>query len=169
VQRWLWPSGQWLPLGTVHIEDRPHYFDVPSFAQPVEASFSDLVHLLGYDLQPRDIGPGDRLALTLYWKALGRMDTSYTVFVHLIDDDGQIRAQRDAVPGQGDLPTTGWLEGEIVSDTYALDLDAGLPDGEYTLLVGLYDAATGARLPVLPSRTDHIRLTELQLSHGDLQ
>ena len=42
--------------------------------------------------------------------------------------------------GGDDLP-------EVVSDQLVIPLVEALPPGEYTVEVGVYDAATGARLP----------------------
>jgi hypothetical protein len=66
-----------------------------------------------------------------------------TAFVHLLNADGEIVAQRDHIPADGTRPTTGWLPGEIVADSYRLPLP---PGGPYTLAVGLYDAASGMRI-----------------------
>ncbi len=76
------------------------------------------------------------------------METSYTGFVHLLDQDGRIVAQDDQVPQQGRRPTNTWLSGEVVEDNYELRLPADLAPGRYRLVVGLYDANT-AGLPRL--------------------
>jgi hypothetical protein len=57
--------------------------------------------------------------------------------------------QQDSIPGQGDYPTTGWAVGEVVADRYTVALQADAPPGDYVLEIGLYDATTGERLPVL--------------------
>lgn len=66
-----------------------------------------------------------------------------SAFVHLLDDDGQIVAQADApvkaATGSADRPFEAAL---------ALNLPADLPAGEYDLVAGLYDSATGAQLPI---------------------
>ncbi len=73
---------------------------------------------------------------------------SYHVFVHLIDDAGNILAQSDAIPANWTRPTTGWLPGEYVIDTHTLSLPAELPTCSLSLRIGLYDPATGARLRI---------------------
>jgi hypothetical protein len=141
---------------------------VPAVGHPLEAQFGDSVKLLGYDLEPAQAHPGEKLALTLYWQCLGTMDTSYTVFVHVLQPDEGIHVQSDSVPGQGILPTTGWVEGEVIVDPYELPLSPDAPPGMYTIVVGLYDATTGERLPVFDASGtwlgDHLSVTELQLS-----
>src|SRR5262249_35186416 len=76
-----------------------------------------------------------------------------TVFVHVRDAAGELYSQRDAPPGNGFRPTTSWLAGEYVVDEYTLDL----PEGGYSLAVGLYDQRTGERL-ALPRGADQVAL-----------
>jgi hypothetical protein len=52
------------------------------------------------------------------------------------------------VPGGGLLPTTSWLEGEVIADEYEVPIKAGAPPGEYTIEIGMYEASTGERLQV---------------------
>ena len=89
--------------------------------------------------------------VVLYWRAEAFMEQSYTVFVHLVGPDGRICAQADGLPQAGRHPTTHWLPGEVVADSYQLERPAGAPSGEYRLLAGLYDLTTLTRLPVTDS------------------
>jgi hypothetical protein len=58
--------------------------------------------------------------------------------------------QHDAIPADGLFPTTSWVKGQVVADRHALTLEDGQPPAaNYTLAVGMYDAATGQRLPVV--------------------
>jgi 4-amino-4-deoxy-L-arabinose transferase-like glycosyltransferase len=105
------------------------------------------IGLLGYNLEPTAVRPGEAVRLTLYWQAQSPMDTAYTVFTHLLDADGQIQAQQDSQPQDGGFPTTDWLPGDIIRDEYTLALPSDAPPGEYTLEVGMYRLETGQRLP----------------------
>jgi len=102
--------------------------------------------LAGYDLAESASAPGSPLEVTLYWHALQTPDKNYRVFVHLLDAQGQIVAQHDGTPGDGNLPALGWLPGEYLADTHRLALPTTLPVGEYRLLIGLYDPSTRQRL-----------------------
>jgi uncharacterized membrane protein len=104
--------------------------------------------LLGYDLYPTAVRPGDTLHLTLYWLSYDTVDRPYSVFTHLLDEANQIWAQRDSQPQGGDRPTSSWLRGEIVCDEYELIVSPGAPAARYTLEIGMYDAATLERLPI---------------------
>jgi hypothetical protein len=71
------------------------------------------------------------------------------VFVHLIDGQGRIVAQKDQGPGaSASYPPTSWLAGDIVADEHVLDVPAQTPPSTYRLRVGVYNWATGQQLPV---------------------
>ncbi len=147
------PGGALIDLG-VHLELIP-------FTRR-SAQFGNVVELLGYELAPgelrnritpleganvRVIAPGNGLQINLYWRALAEMHHDYTIFIHVYDPSGQRIAQRDLPLRYYDYPTSRWRAGEIVIDQADIPLP-DLPAGEYTLLIGLYNAETGERLPV---------------------
>ena len=139
-----------LVLFDVEIAGVERQFDVPEAIQHyLEANLGNRVALLGYDLAQTSVTPGDVLHFTVYWRALSAMEASYTVFTHLLGEEGQIWGQKDGVPVRGTYPTTGWLPEEIIVDEYEVAVQPGAPLGEYVLEIGLYDAATGERLPVI--------------------
>lgn len=89
------------------------------------------------------------LGLALYWRAEGAMARSYAIFAHLLDAESHIVAQHDGLPVEWSRPTTGWLPGKVIADVHLLNLKADAPPGKYLLEVGLFNAETNARLPVL--------------------
>jgi len=91
---------------------------------------------------------GDAFHLTLYWQMLHPVERSYTVFTHLLDETGQLRAQKDNIPVESTYPTTEWVTGEVVEDFYQIPVAMDVPPGSYRIEVGLCDASTGHRLPV---------------------
>jgi hypothetical protein len=130
----------------------------------LDTNLGDRVSLLGYDLAGDVVPAGGSVHLTLYWQALTTMETSYTVFTHLLGSDGHVWGQKDSVPLQGSYPTTAWLSGEVVVDPYVIEVPADAPPGEYVLEVGMYVAATGDRLPVLNASGQHVDDRVLLLS-----
>ena len=92
--------------------------------------------------------PGEALDVTLYWEAQSPPVENYTVFVHLVDADGQVVAAHDGMPGENSFPTRAWPPGQLVSDNHQLDLLPDLAPGTYQVNVGLYLLETGERLPV---------------------
>lgn len=132
-------------MRTIGHSDFPFYVPrqtqvhTPAISHPVQATLGENgeITLLGYDLSSRNLQPGDTITLTLYWQANRRLPHSYTVFLHLLDEMGQVAAQSDGPPRDGQLPTTCWLDEEIVADEHSIALDAVAP-GQYTLQAGMY-------------------------------
>ncbi len=110
--------------------------------------FGEHIRLLGYNLDASPVESGEPMRLTLYWQGLAEIDQEYTVFVHLLDAAGQLVAQWDAMPRDDALPTTYWLPGRVIDDPHLLALPQDIAPGKYQLAVGLYDWATGERLPI---------------------
>jgi 4-amino-4-deoxy-L-arabinose transferase-like glycosyltransferase len=116
----------------------------PELKVSINQSFDRQIILLGYQMAQSK----RELKTILYWQAEGTPTADYTTFVHLRDNANQNAAQKDQPPAQGQYPTSLWDAGEIIVDEVTLSL-AEVPPGEYTLVVGLYDFATGARLPLV--------------------
>ncbi len=124
-------------------------YEAPAPEHRQRAVFGEYVELKGYDGPTlRDTKDSKNLEITLYWKCLRTMDTNYTVFIHLLDKEGNIVAQQDQTPGQGAYPTSGWVPEEIISDSYVMPLPTDLAPATYRLFVGLYELSTGMRLSV---------------------
>ncbi|HEY63562.1 MAG TPA: phospholipid carrier-dependent glycosyltransferase [Caldilineae bacterium] len=135
-------------LGRIEVAARPHVFIPPTPQHEVNAWFGEHIWLLGYDVDPLPPRSGEPLQVTLYWQADGEIDVSYMVFVHALGPDGNIVAQVDRVPVEGQAPTTSWLPGEVITDTYTLALP-GEDQSVQALTVGLYEPRTGQRLPAV--------------------
>jgi hypothetical protein len=116
-------------------------------AKPVAAvndavAFQDHLQLAGHSFDQSD----GQLRVTLDWKASAPASKDYTVFVHMVAPNGQLVAQHDSQPAGGAFPTSLLAAGSEVPDPHVLDVSR-LPAGTYQLEIGLYDLASGARLP----------------------
>jgi 4-amino-4-deoxy-L-arabinose transferase-like glycosyltransferase len=107
------------------------------------------IELLEASLSAREASPGDRIEVRLLWRVGVAPGRDLTTFVHLGDPAQQPLAQGDSPPLAGDYPAHLWEAGEVIIDSYALTMPAGLPEGEYPVQIGLYDPASGARLPMV--------------------
>jgi 4-amino-4-deoxy-L-arabinose transferase-like glycosyltransferase len=114
----------------------------------LRARFGEGIDLLGYALVDQKVNSGEIIRLTLHWKTREEMETGYKVFVHLLDGEGKVVAQRDSEPVGGSRPTSGWRIEEKITDNYGIILPKELPSGEYQLVVGMYDPTSGERLPI---------------------
>ena len=135
---------------------------------PAQADFGGQIMLLGYDFDGQgrwlSVEPGQAIPLALYWQALASMDMDYTVFIHLLDEKGRIWGQRDSQPLGGYYPTSFWDVGELIEDKYELTVDSSAPEGNYTLVAGLYFLPTGERLPLLDGEGDRVTLGKVTVT-----
>ncbi|MFN8484817.1 MAG: glycosyltransferase family 39 protein [Anaerolineae bacterium] len=142
------PVGEAAEIGRLTVRPVAVSLQPPSIGHSVQATLGDRVGLAGYDLAQGSVKPGGNVELTLYWHPQGRLDRSLKVFTHVVGPDGKIIGQADAIPANGGRPTTGWRPGEYIADRYVIPLERNAAPGRYQIEVGLYDAATGERLPV---------------------
>jgi hypothetical protein len=104
----------------------------------------DLDHQLefrGYELN--SARPGD-LSLLTAWRVTAQPAGPRAIFVHLVDDTGQIVAQWDGL----DVPVEGWRAGDYIIQMVTLPLRHNV-SGHYRLQVGVYNPATMERLKVM--------------------
>ena len=112
-----------------------------------DLAFGSAFKLRGYEIQPSK--DGSMLTLKLYWQAVGKPDFDYSAFIHLIDESGQIVAQKDHAPGESlGYPPTSWDSEDIVADEHVLQIPSQLRPGTYRFRVGMYNWQTGEQLPV---------------------
>jgi 4-amino-4-deoxy-L-arabinose transferase-like glycosyltransferase len=128
--------------------------DKPDPQVPVNQTLGQQITLLGYTTH---LTPDSELNITLYWRAETNPSVDYTTFLHLRNAAGDQVAQKDSPPATGRYPTQLWETGEVIVDEIRLSLE-GVPPGEVTPVVGLYELATGARLAVPGSPHNEIQL-----------
>lgn len=87
---------------------------------------------------------GDKLVVTLVWQAKVGMERSYTAYVHLLSSEGELVAQLDRLP-DGYL-TSDWQPGEIIIDSYVIQLPPEWRPGTHYLQSGFYHLPTQERL-----------------------
>ena len=123
----------------------------PPEAIPADISFGDSFRLLQFHFEKV---AADEILATLYWTALvDRPLVDATIFLHAVDSQGNILAQSDRRPWDGQYPTFIWGAGEVVATQHKLSLPqlegariyAGMyRHGDFARLAALQD---GARLP----------------------
>ncbi|HUE75512.1 MAG TPA: glycosyltransferase family 39 protein, partial [Chloroflexota bacterium] len=164
IERWLddhlfKTSNRWFGGVRLALYVNP---DSSSLARQFDAraSFADQIDLVGAEALAVEAQAGDVVPITLSWQARTPVSERLTVFVHLLDQDEYLWGQRDSEPAGGARPTTSWQVGDVVSDRHGVPVLPGTPPGTYQIEIGLYDARTGARLPVTgsPGQTHGDRL-----------
>ena len=104
----------------------------------LQVNLSDQIWLDAANLPNDQIKRGQMIDLTLFWRGQKKINTPYSVFVHLINSNGKLVQQIDTEPGAGTSPTPAWTPGITVTDRYEMETPANLPPGEYQLRVGMY-------------------------------
>jgi len=115
----------------------------PADMHRLDVEFDPGIRLFGYSLAVDSIAVGNPVEVTLHWEALSHIKDSYTVFVHLVDEKGDIIGQDDSIPRCGNCPTSVWPPGELIVDVHRFSVTHPGAGGPYRLLVGLYDLSTG--------------------------
>ena len=121
----------------------------PPITDPADPCvLGDGLQLIGMEAKVRQLQDSRKgLRVTLVWKALRELDRQYTVFVHLLDADGNLRAQHDSQPRNNRYPTTLWQVGETVLDVHELEVDTRESSAEPSLVViGAYQTGSVDRL-----------------------
>lgn len=128
-----------IPLGDVVVEKIDRLMTMPPETQLATTLFDKGIKLLGYIPTPSGID--------IVWQNEQMIETSYRVFVHLVDDAGNLVSQSDSEPDSWNRPTTSWKMGEFILDQHTL---AG--DG-VAWRVGLYDPISQQRLTTADGHT----------------
>jgi hypothetical protein len=151
---WIYGAAPEVPLA-----DRPQ--------QQVNARLGEHVRLLAFRLGEERLHPGDDLSVVLVWTSDGGLEQNYTVFCHLVSEDGHLVAQHDGRPVSEIRPVPTWREGEVLEDPHILALPGDLPPGTYELSAGMYDLETMGRPPTFDAAG--ARLPEDRVVLGTIQ
>jgi hypothetical protein len=102
--------------------------------------------------------------MTLNWNAYRQFNATagLTVFVHFVNDS-LITASSEGIVFQGDhlpaSPATQWIPGQMIADgPFTVEVPSSLPDGTYSIRVGLYDPATQVRMAVSGQQDANLRV-----------
>jgi hypothetical protein len=107
-------------------------------AQPLPGgprTWTNGARLIGYRLEG-DLHPGGTIHWTLIWQTTqtSTEENYYHWFNHLLDQQGQMRGQKD---GPSFLPTY-WRPGDTVLNLFDLQISPDAPAGDYRMRVGMY-------------------------------
>jgi len=118
----------------------------------VQANFADQLGVIGYEPKAK-LAPGERFIANVYWKAIGAIPENYTGFLHLSGPDGRLVAQDDHELGRGFYRTLVWQADEVIRERYEWVMPKDVPNGDYTLQVGVYPFPSLKRLIVRSAST----------------
>ncbi|MEZ4767830.1 MAG: hypothetical protein R2844_05320 [Caldilineales bacterium] len=111
----------------------------------VDADFDGQFRLQQVAQSAETVAAGDMLMMRMTWQVLAQPRAAYSLFVHLLNKDGAVQAQRDLPLAELGLSTGA---GQSTSSLVGLLVPDDTPPGSYRLITGLYDAASGSRLAI---------------------
>jgi hypothetical protein len=91
----------------------------------------------------------------LIWSANAPLPQSLTVFAHAAETADTI-AQDDSLPGAGRWSADWWRPGLYLHDRHTISLPEPFDPARHTIYVGLYDAQSGLRLPVVNNANEPV-------------
>jgi 4-amino-4-deoxy-L-arabinose transferase-like glycosyltransferase len=157
----------WVPQGVIaptyeYLGDPPQVLDSLQIRR--DEVFGDAIELAGYELQP-ELETG-KIQVALYWRTWQSPAEDYTIFVHLLDADGNRISQDDRRPMDGRFPTNLWRRGDIVHTDHVLQASQVCLQRPCYLAVGFYDWETGQRLSVTRGIAENNAVTLKEFLQG---
>jgi hypothetical protein len=122
---------------------------VPSSLAPAATSMGQGLELLGYDAPSLSVTPGQRVVVTLYWRAKQSPLPPYQAWLTMAGDNDNLLTVTPARPIAGDYPTSLWRANEIVREWFDAQIPADATSGEHTLSVRTSDSSGQTRTFVL--------------------
>jgi hypothetical protein len=119
---------------------------------PALYTFGDELALEQFSFAPQAFPLGAEVVIDTQWRALRPPLHDYTLFAHLVNAQGETAAGFDIPLTDGYYPSGLWDAGELVQHLHRLPVMGVLLTSDMTLQMGLYDPASGARLPVFDAR-----------------
>jgi|GEM_PF-4519300 hypothetical protein len=114
---------------------------IPLAEKLLNSAWSEGIKLTAIGLPSRTLSAGEMLVVAFNWRVDRVPLRDLTVFLHVIDNAGNIVAQKDQHPFDGRFSTAVWQVDEHLRDVFTVALPANLPAGKYGLRIGLYDMA----------------------------
>ena len=97
------------------------------------------IRLIGVEIEPERVVPGDTVAVKACWEALTPVAEDYTVYVQLLGQNYTRAGERHTYAGLGRYPTSLWTPGTAFCDVYRIAVEPWVPTPErYQVLIGLY-------------------------------
>lgn len=117
--------------------------------RPLSLRYEDSAELIGVQSDVIHARPGERLYITLYWRAIQPTDVNLTAYLHSM---GSNVVYRDSYPATGNLLSTDWLPGQTWAEKYLVIIPQGTEEQvAYPLMAGLYETDTQRALVAIDS------------------
>jgi len=149
------------PLGGAYLVTSGQALGLPDDLNSLRTLLGERIELIGYVASSLMVGAADTVTVRLYWAPQVKLDRDYSVFVHLIGEDG-------APIGQGDTrhAAAGYEIGQVILDEYQISLLPTVKPGQYRLVAGVYftPAEGGWQRLVTGDGRDVVQLATLEVT-----
>jgi 4-amino-4-deoxy-L-arabinose transferase-like glycosyltransferase len=153
------------PVETIHLHPDdldPHFTLYQVNAQPLASwtsdtrvDFNGAVCLIHAQWLATPVDPGETAELLMVWQVqdparIGPLvppafTTDMVMFAHVLDGNGNVLAQRDSL----EAPSWDWQPDDIIIQIHPISIPPDSAPGLYDVIVGIYDRASGQRVPVI--------------------
>lgn len=110
---------------------------------PVADLRTPAIQLIDAFVGRRAARSGEWLKLRAHWKVIGKVESDYVFFAHLVDSQGRTRAELNA-----EALASSWQAGQTRIEEYSVPIPFGLPQDTYTVLVGLAQPQTSQPIEI---------------------
>ena len=112
-----------------------HFVNAPPDRElSVTFTFENGLRLDRARLSSTALNASDPICVELQWSTTSQLPADYTVFVHVLDQNGQLVAQSDLQPGGGYVPSSSWSIGQPIIDRHGVVLPPALTPGTYQIV-----------------------------------
>jgi hypothetical protein len=126
--------------------------------------FNHAVELLGYQIKPQTVKPGDSVRVITYWRVTGDVPQDLIAFTHLYRTPAEVLAQQDRL----DVDGPSLKPGDVFMQSHEfITVPPDTPSGAYWIAAGLYRKASGERWPIYVGdqrAADRIFLAQVQVA-----
>jgi hypothetical protein len=122
--------------------------------------FGHAASLIGYDVRPAHVKPGETIDVITYWRIAAAYPRELVLFTHALtgDPNRPVLAQQDVL----DVPAYHWVPGDAFAQVHRFVIPPDAKPGTYPLEVGLYTRDDGARL-TLGDGSDHVIIGSIEV------
>jgi hypothetical protein len=126
---------------------------LPASAQALpDTHFGDQVNVLGYEVSPRSLEPGETLEVTLFLQASRPITEDHALALQLLSpvpgDDAAL-INFNTIPGNGTHPSYAWRPDEVIVDRYRLRLPERVERAQSWQVTAIfYRLSDNRRLPL---------------------
>jgi len=121
----------------------------PKIQNIINVNIDNKIIFIGFDVESKNIKPGDMLHFTYYWKRIGNLSGTEGFFLQFIGSGQQVILQKIRIPGYRIYPLSNLPNEHILKEENWIFMPSNIRDKEYNIRIGLFSLSDGKILPVL--------------------